>query len=693
MKRNALGALSLLVALPGAAGAAENIFEDIIVVTGRQPDASVIEVNPGETPLGSADMAAAIARLPGGGLMSNGPLSGQIQYRGATGYRVGTHINNQSIEPGGPNLMDPPMHYAPPTLVDTISVHRGVAPLSFGPSLSGGVNASLKQVGFSDTGNFQPTWDLSLLGRSADDSHAAGLVAGAASRTARFYGFYSDEQGDNRRSPIGDVQSTFHDRQVYGGGVGLISGDVTWGLSLRRHETGATGNPSFPMDINYVDTDFADLTAETTFGNTRVRAALMYSDVDHLMDNHTSRPPPSTPMRYRATRATAESHGFSLDAVTDLHQGQLSWGFDTRQSEHNVQIGNPLNPSFFLNSLPDISQDRTGAYVSWMQSFAGGQLDVGARVDRLDDKADLASVGSAVPMGPTMLASGFNNSNRDWEDTTVDLLARYWRETGLGTWRLSIARKNRAPTYLERFAWLPTPASGGLADGNTYVGSQTLKAETALIVETGIDLTLGIAWVRPSIYYHRVDDYIQGVPFDSTPGVIDSMVEMVSSMNGDPTPLQFNNVDASMYGLDADYGVQLAANWQLTGVLSMVRGERRDINDDLYRITPDRISLGLVYDRSTWSASIEAVGVRHQDRVSATNREQATSGYGLINVAASWQASEQLILSGGIENLADRSFEDHMAGYNRVMDAIVPVGSRLPGTGRNLYIRVSVHSL
>lgn len=694
MNRNVIGAVTLLLAgVPHWGMADQTIFEDIIVVTGRQLDQTIMQVNPGETPLGTADMAAAIARLPGGGLMNNGSLSGQVQYRGASGYRVGTHVNNQAIESGGPNLMDPPMHYAPPTLVETISVHRGVAPLSFGPSLSGGVNASLKQVGFSDSAQFRPVWDFSMLGRSADESHAVGLMAGAASRTARVYGFYSDEQGDDRRSPVGDVANTFHDRQVFGGGIGLIQGDIEWGLTLRRHETGDTGNPPFAMDIRYVDTDFADLTAETRFGDTWVKAALHYSDVDHLMDNNTSRPAPAMVMRYRETRAQAESLRFAVDAVTDLSSGDLSWGFDARQSTHDVRIGNPLNENFFLGNLPDISQDRIGVYASWMQAFAGGEIDVGARVDRHEDSADIAMVGPAVPMGPAMLAMGYNNTARDWQDTTVDLLARYWRDTDLGTLRLSVARKHRAPSYLERFAWLPTPASAGLADGNTYVGNQALETETAVIVETGIDLTLGNVWIRPSVFYHDVNDFIQGTPFDDTPGVTDSMVEMVSTMNGDPTPLQFNNVDARMYGFDADYGVQLTTNWGVMGVVSVVRGDRRDIDDNLYRITPDKMSLGLVYDRANWSALLEAVGVRRQDRVSATSSEATTAGYGLLNLAASWRASDQMTISGGVENLADRYYEDHMAGYNRIMNSVVPVGSRLPGTGRNLYLRLSINNL
>ena len=152
-----------------------------------------------------------------------------------------------------------------------------------------------------------------------------------------------------------------------------------------------------------------------------------------------------------------------------------------------------------------------------------------------------------------------------------------------------------------------------------------------------------------------------------------------------------NGMHHVMYGLDADYGWQLGERWRLEGVLSIVRGERRDISDDLYRISPDRLTLGLVYDRTSWSVRLEGEGIRQQSNVSDTNSEQETSGYGLVNLSASWQATDDIQVSGGIDNLFDRDYQQHLAGYNRVMGSDVTVGDRLPGVGRNLYVRFYYH--
>ncbi|MDA0978638.1 MAG: TonB-dependent receptor, partial [Proteobacteria bacterium] len=409
------------------------------------------------------------------------------------------------------------------------------------------------------------------------------------------------------------------------------------------------------------------------------------------MNNFGLRPPPVSPIRFRQTIATARTWSLKLDLETDLARGDLEYGVDVELADHKVQIGNPSNLDFLVQPIPGAEQDRTGGYLNWRSRAGAGHYEIGLRVDHYQDQSGTTRTGSAVPAMPGMLAMAFNNGDRDWQDTTVDLLARYWQTSNLGTWRVSLARKNRAPTYLERFGWLPIAASAGLADGNNYLGDIQLDPETAWIAEMGIDIAGGRWWLRPAVYYHQVDDYIQGVAFDTTPGVADSAVEMVSMMNGDMTPLRFGNVDARMFGLDADYGWQLDGHWRLEGVLSVVRGERRDIDDDLYRISPDRLSLALVYDRSNWSVQTEVVGVRRQSRLSATNSEQETPGFALVNVTAGWQLAEGLRLSAGIENLLDREYEQHLSGYNRVADSDVPLGSRLPGVGRNVFVRMSLH--
>ncbi|MDI6624330.1 MAG: TonB-dependent receptor, partial [Brevundimonas sp.] len=297
-----------------------------------------------------------------------------------------------------------------------------------------------------------------------------------------------------------------------------------------------------------------------------------------------------------------------------------------------------------------------------------------------------ASTGPAVPAGPTLLAVAFNAGDRDWSGETVDVAARFWRDLGDLTPRLTLARKTRTPNAVERFSWMPTEASGGLADGNIYVGDRGLRPETAWILEGGFDWGRGALWARPTIYYRRVDGYIQGVPFDDTPGVADTRVEMVAAMSGDPTPLRFANVDAELYGFDMDFGLQATDRLRLDGVASLVRGKRRDVSDDLYRIAPPTLRLAATWDEADWSVGAEVAGTLRQTHVSAGADETPSGGYAVVNLRGEWRLRPGLQLEAGIENLLDRDYRAHLAGRNRVADSDVALGERLPGAGRGGFV-------
>jgi len=47
-----------------------------------------------------------------------------------------------------------------------------------------------------------------------------------------------------------------------------------------------------------------------------------------------------------------------------------------------------------------------------------------------------------------------------------------------------------------------------------------------------------------------------------------------------------------------------------------------------------------------------------------------------------------LRLTVGVDNLFDREHVAPLAGFNRAADNVVPVGQRLPGPGRNLFMRL-----
>ena len=674
------------------AGQARPAYVDVITVTGRPVDRDADAVIALSAPPAEPDAAALIARLPGAALIDNGALSGQVQYRGLFGPRVAVAINGQRFASGGPNLMDPPLHYAPAPLLDRIELTRGPAPVSAGPSLSAQANAVLKSIDYAPGPETVFSADLTSIVRSVDESIAIGGVAGFATQRQRVQLLASFEEGGDLQTPVATLNGTQHERVVYGAGYAArLTEAVEFTLDLRRQETGPTGNPPFPMDIRYFDTNTARAGLSFDDGGVwRFEAALSHARVDHAMNNFDLRPAPMA-MRLRETFASAETAALEAEAERDVAGGVLRLGADHEASRHDVTITNPANAAFFVTPAPDIETSRAGAFAEWEGPRGGFDLYAGARIDAHEAEAGTPRLGAALPMGPRMLADAFTAADRSWDDVTVDGLIRISRAVNDQlTWRAAVSRKSRAPGYLERFAWLPTPASGGLADGNTYVGDLDLDAEVATGLEIGFDYATPRAYLRPTVHVSWINDYIQGAPAEPvTPGVVDTPLERVSAMNGDPTPLRFSNVEARIYGLDADFGLALTDSWRIDGVFSLARGERTDVDDDLYRIAPARLRTGLTYEASAWSATLESVAVAEQTRVSAENAEAPTPGYVIVNAYAQIDLNDRLTLSAGAENLLDQPWRDHLGGYNRNAGLGIPLGERLPGAGAGLWARLN----
>lgn len=664
---------------------------DVIIVSGiRGANTTVMTVKPDAAPLEGADITRLTARLPGAARIGNGELSGQMSYRGLFGERLNLRVDGQRFASGGPNLMDPVFHYAPGSLIAAVVVDRGVSPVSEGPGLAGGADAIFKKVDYAQGSSPEFHYDLTLSARSINDSYSTGGVAGGATKNWRVNLLGAYEKGEDTNFPGGTIAGTEFERGVYGLSAGRKFGGGEVTLDLRHQDTGPSGNPPFPMDIRYFETDFARLGLTGDLGSLTLSAALHYTDVAHAMNNFDLRPAPPA-MLMRETYAAAETVGGEVSVGGKAFAGDFEIGFDAEQAYHDVTITNPMNADFFVTPFPGITMVRAGGFAEWTGPLGPLEGELGLRIDRHRFEAGEAVTGPALPAGPQMIAGMFNARDRQGEETTFDGVIRLWTPEVNGfSWRTTLAHKTHLPGYIQRYGWLPINASGGLADGNIYVGDLDLAPEIAWIAEAGFDYSAQKAYARPTIYYRRIDDYIQGTPFDDTPGVLNTPQEMIANMNGDPTPLIWANVDAELYGADLDWGYDFEGPLRLDGVVSYVRGKRRDIDDNLYRVSPPSALAALTWEEARWSASLEARGVASQKEASFTNSEEETPGYMLLNLYADWDVAEGIGLSAGVENLLDKQYRDHLAGYNRNGFGDVHPGDRVPGAGRGVFLRLSL---
>ena len=686
------------------------VLEEVLVETQRVTEIDETRVTAQESISASPDVGDLVKQAPGANLASNGPVSGQVQYRGMTGGRLNVQVNGQAIKPVGPNWMDSPLHYASRPLLEEITVSRGIAPVSGGiMTLGGTVNARMKTSHFTEGDQYEFHGELFGMGRPVDDGGSGGGLFSYANQNRRFHAFASTDQGGDRSFPGGEVGATEHDRVMAGFGFGArIGGDTIQG-NFRHTDTGKTGNPSLPQDIILVETEQVQAKYSTEWNGNPLELRVEGANADHRMDNFSLRPAPdlsSKPMMNtgnpgdafddedrRFVIAESEDLGAHASTQVPYWYGTVKTGLSFTSRYQDVSVFDP-NPesSFFVQSFNDIEREQLSGFAEWtgplteIWSFNGG-----LRVTRVEMEADRASADAPTTPPPLeRLRERFNDGDRDSTDWNVDLVAEFSRSLRDDLdMSIGFARKTRSPSYIERFAWVPIEATAGLADGNNHVGNLNLDPEVSRDVELSFDWTPSDGYITPRFFYRDVDDYIQG-----TRDGITGDEETVSGVNGDRSPLKFNNVDAEIYGLDASWGYDLPdyPEFSLDGTVSFLKGERSDTDDDLYRFSPPQARARIHYEPlelETWRFTAEGVFVDEQDDVSETNDETPTPGYGLLNLKAHLAATDRMNLTLGLNNVFDKFYRDHLSGFNRVRDSDVDLGRRLPGNERNLVVNLT----
>ncbi|MDJ0910595.1 MAG: TonB-dependent receptor [Woeseiaceae bacterium] len=661
---------------------------DEIVVTGHELTGRLASVSVDREVV--VDTADALSKLPGADRNRNGRLSGIAQYRGMFGDRVSVTIDGIGVISGGPNAMDAPLSYVSPMITERLVLERGLPGVGSAPEAIGGhVEARIAR------GDFGADDDFDLAGmtgvRHSDNGNYSAVAARltAANRSHRFSLVGQSERADDQSTPAGDIVPSELSRDRYDLSYAFTSerGDLT--VFAGGLETLDTGTPALAMDIRYIDTTLFGLRSRFEATETlTLRADVGYNDVDHVMDNFGLRPAPGSPMQFRQNRTGGSGMVFSLAADYELAGYDLTFGLDGRFATHDSYISNPNNGSFFIRNFEDIHRDVVSGFAAIGNDSGRSAWEFGVRYTDVSSDAGEVAFGGMPGMmqaNAAQLADAFNAGERSRSFGDIDAVARYAYSVsdsvGLS---IDVGTRSRAPAYQELYLWLPLQATGGLADGRNYIGNLELDSERSIEAVIGVDWSGERFSVTPQIFYRDVEDYIQGIPSNVMPA------NMIATMMSGAGALQFDNVDAELYGFDVGWRYQLSESLSLDGTAGYTRGRRTDVSDNLYRLAPLNGSIALNYFRSGWLVRTEVVGYDRQDEVSEYNGEQQTAGYGIVNVHAAWQVSSGLRIDLKAENLFDRGYQDHLAGVNRVRDVDIAVGERLYGSGRAVTLGASL---
>jgi len=660
-------AIASLLAVPAMSYAEEQQLPTIVVegvyerpgTFSTAPDSSVLK-----------DTASLLERVPGAAVNRNGPLTGIAAYHGMYGKRVNVMIDGAGIKEVGSNSMDPPLSHTPAPLVKSLTVQRGIAPVSDGIETIGGSMTVETRKGRFAEGDGVEVSGLASLGYSSVQEGKFGVLMGAvANKNHKVYLSGIEEKGHDYKID-GDLRQrpTQYDRNSFQTGYAYQRGAHEAELNYNNIDTGVSGTPALPMDIMYVRGGSYNGKYKWDFGDGyQLKVDGFYQDMRHLMDNYTLRSPGMMKMW---SRPTIQAGGYNISLGLPFLNGDLRVGFngDKESRDNFVQMG--MNTIHFFNGTV---RDRYSAFAEWEKEiFQDLSVELGVRYTHV--YANTGNVSGGMAMDRTAFNAKSHARNFDFVD--LDAVFRYSLTSDLDI-EIGLGRKNRAPSYQALYLWTNSSAVGGLADGNTYLGNLNLKHETAYQFDLGLDWHTDRAYVSPRVYYHYIADYIQGL-------------KTAKAIAKGANILEFSNVDAHIFGVDLEAGYSFDENWRVDAGLNYVRGQILSApvalnNDNLYRIAPLNGRTQLTYQNAGWMGSVEGVFVARQGDVAAYNDELKTAGYMLMNVRASYEPVKNFVIGTGVENILDKRYQNHLNGYqlhNRT-------NGRVFSPGRNVYATLS----
>jgi len=311
-----------------------------------------------------------------------------------------------------------------------------------------------------------------------------------------------------------------------------------------------------------------------------------------------------------------------------------------KASTYKVSNGSLVQVLAFPPVSPDAERNHVGLFVQDSQRFNGGALLTGGiRYDYFTADAENA-VFTKTKGGTTTTATNVFSDKSDGA-ITASLGYLHPLSSHLNA-NINLATGFRAPDIFERFS---TRGSNPI-----ILGNPDLEPEYSWNIDGGLKMKSETVSGVVSVFYSRVDDYID-------------LLAQTEKFNGVATKKYVNIPDAELYGFDASASWQVSENLTLFGGISSVIGRNRDSDERLSTIPPTNGKIGIRWDDSYASSGswwFEINSELYADQNHPTEGEEATPGYGLVNLKTGIRFSPNVTLALAVNNVFDRTYRSHL---------------------------------
>lgn len=645
---------------------------------------SSIELTP------SRDPGEILRKTPNVSAIRKGGTNLDPVVRGFKYSQVNVQLNGgQKIEGGCPNRMDPAIAHIDAADISMMEVIKGPFALKYGPNFGGVINIKTNPLRSSEMFRvkikallgYESNWNgvkqhLNVNGGNKD-------LFFALSGNYTKYGDYTAGNGDVIRSHF--------KKYNYSARVGLVpSRGHKASLSLDESFGRNIMFPALPMDERTDDTQLLSFDYSIDkIGNSieDVTLKLYNSSVRHEMDNK-ERPFSDTVVA--VSIIDANNMGYRFAGNMKLARGRLILGTDHETirkdgTRTKTKILEPTMPVFEEDLWNEALIRNYGVFAEFSRKFSRTSIVFSLRMDL-----------NQATSNDLLLKK---MENVVYKDDDTDSRYTNWSASAGGTYdftgelsaSISLGRGARSPDMVERFIIL-LPVG---YDRYDYLGNPQLKPEVNHEADFMIEYNSNrVGYIGFTGFFSYVNEYITGMYIP--PSVAKPQTAGVLGVK------QFENIPkAYLWGWELSYHSPVINNWSAGFSIARTCGINPEAdeyvfengnlieikkvkNDPLPEIPPleARLNLDYIFFKGNLVPGVNIRMVARQDRPSAAYNEKETPGFVVAGASLLWKFNEYLTVSGGIENIFDKAYYEHL--NRRIIGSI----DNLYEPGRLFYINL-----
>ena len=617
----------------------------------------------------SADLAEALTKkVPTVSLVRRSGIANDIILRGQKKDNINILIDDAKIYGACPNRMDPATSHVLTNNIESIDITEGPYDVENFGTLSGAVKITTKKPTEEIEG------EISLNGGSYAYRKASATVSGGTenvkmliSASTEKSAQYKDGDGNTMAEQLKiatdgtmaagtQYQPAHEEKDAYEKNtfMGKLFVDITDDQEL---QLGYTTNRSYDIlypsskmdalyDISNIYTLDYSLKRLGAFSD-NLSLSLYHTDVDHPMSNRFRKSSSPMMMGDMVSDLSTSVQGAKLKNSFDLAEMAFTVGLDASKRNWDGTYYKDGALHMTPKSINDADTQNSALFLEVEKEFSDLNVKFGARYDATSITVDSAQ------------------QDNDYTALSANLFATY-KAAASTTIFAGAGKASRVPDARELYF---------VSSMGTAVGTPTLDQTTNYEVDLGAEQRFENAALKVKLFYSMLKDYIY--------------------YNADSAANNFENIDATIYGVDLSGSYFMSDALYVDAGIAYQRGQKDEAlagqNDkDLAEIPPLKGTLGLNYDYADSTMRAEVVAADEWMSYDADNGEQPLAGYAVLNLKVDHAFSDSFSTTFGMDNVFNHTYAVSNT-YNDL--TLIPAGTGevmlLNEPGRYAYINAT----